>query len=539
MADLWVPSTARSAETLPGGSATAVEVARFLRRQGDDFVEVGATGHQRFGNWRAHSEADHVQQLRNGVDRIKAMREIADNDPVAFASLAAVDLLTRQVEWRVDPFSDKAKHRQQAEFLEEAMKDMTESWSDMVSEAMTMVPYGLSVLEVVMKKRKGANWDNPKKHSNFKDNKIGWARFAPRAPWTFLYWIYDDDNNLRGCIQLAAPTWREKPLDFARCLYCRPRKGLDNPWGVSALRGAYVPYFFLKRLREIEGIGIERDLTGLPIARIPSRYLSSNATEAEKVTLRAMETMVRNVRRDAQEGVVFPRDLDDKGNPEMEFELMTSGGTRAMNPHEVITRWEQRLASSLLTDFIMLGQGEGAGGSYALSADKSTLFKVAIETYLGVIADEINRKAVSRLARLNLWNTEELPQVVPGAVAKQDAAIVGAYLNQLAGSGAPIWPNPELHKWTLSLIDAPEPTDEVMAQAEATDQIGQLQGLGLDPAGLMFGSDPAEQEGEAPPEDASPGEAPPEGPAGRKPLVPPTPGGRPQRPPRVPAPVAR
>ena len=40
----------------------------------------------------------------------------------------------------------------------------------------------------------------------------------------------------------------------------------DNPEGRSILRNAYFSWYFEKKIAEIEGIGIARDLAGLPRA---------------------------------------------------------------------------------------------------------------------------------------------------------------------------------------------------------------------------------------------------------------------------------
>jgi hypothetical protein len=107
--------------------------------------------------------------------------------------------------------------------------------------------------------------------------------------------------------------------------------------------------------------------------------LHPNASEDDKATVEMFKKMVRNVRRDEQEGLVLPMDYDDNGNELYKFELLNSGGTRAINIDGAITRYEQRIAMTILADFILLGHEQT--GSYALSVNKTGIFRTALNSW--------------------------------------------------------------------------------------------------------------------------------------------------------------
>jgi len=46
----------------------------------------------------------------------------------------------------------------------------------------------------------------------------------------------------------------------------------------SILRNAYTSYEYVNNLQSIEAIAVERELAGIPVARIPAEYLSGDAT---------------------------------------------------------------------------------------------------------------------------------------------------------------------------------------------------------------------------------------------------------------------
>jgi hypothetical protein len=66
----------------------------------------------------------------------------------------------------------------------------------------------------------------------------------------------------------------------------------NNPEGRSMLRTAYRSWRNKKRIEEIEGVGIERDLAGLPIARIPGKFFSKDADADEKAVLAGWQKLV-------------------------------------------------------------------------------------------------------------------------------------------------------------------------------------------------------------------------------------------------------
>ena len=58
-------------------------------------------------------------------------------------------------------------------------------------------------------------------------------------------------------------------IPMSKALLFRTKSRKNNPEGRSILRNAYRSWYFKRRIQEIEGIGIERDLAGLPVMHGP------------------------------------------------------------------------------------------------------------------------------------------------------------------------------------------------------------------------------------------------------------------------------
>lgn len=451
-------------------------------------VELGATGLKRSAGYL---NEEFLPALK-GRKAVGIYREMSDNDPIIGALLFAVDRLLRQLEWRVEPASQSKEDKDAAEFLESCMEDMSHTWDDFISEILTMLPYGWSMHEVVYKKRVGPWEKDAKKRSKYTDGKIGWRKIPIRSQETLQRWVFDDTGGVKAMIQLAPPKYETTVLPIERCLLFRVTTIKNNPEGRSFLRNAYRPWFYKKRLEEIEGIGVERDLAGLPVAKVPHDYLSAKKGTDKAKMVDAFRKMVRSVRRDEQEGIVIPAAYDqDTKQPLFDFNLLTSGGSRSFNTSEIIQRYEQRMLMTVLADFIMVGH-EGTG-SYALHTDKSGLFRASINSIAQAIADVLNRYAVPRLFAVNGMKLEKLPEFKPGDVDPPDLTQLGQFMGAMASAGVQWFPDPELEKFIRSAARLPDLDESKEASLETQQKQADIMAVANQKMQMMQMKQQAEQ----------------------------------------------
>lgn len=431
-----------------------------------DATSLGTTGLRQYGGYLAE---EFLTQLR-GWNGARVYREMADNDAIVGAVLFAVTRLVRQVEWRVQATDDSAEAEAAKAFVEEVMADMSTSWSSVIAEICSMFVYGFAPLEIIWKRRGGMDAADAARRSAYSDGKIGIRALSLRAQNTVLRWDIDtDDGSIDGLWQQP---W-SGPMAYIpieKLLLFRTTEEKNNPEGRSLLRSAYRSWWNKKRIEEIEGIGIERDLAGLPVARIPGEYFDPSMSQYAP-QLEAWKRLVTQIRRDQQEGVLIPSDTDANGKPLFDLQLLSTGGTRSFDTTQVIDRYSRAIASSVLADFIFLGQG--ATGSFALSSDKTELFATAIGAYTKAIAETFSRHLLPRLWALNGMDYAVMPTIVPGDLERADLAKLGDFLAKLTAAGAQLFPDRELENHLRQEAGLPLAPEDGEAEPDANQPEGE------------------------------------------------------------------
>lgn len=214
----------------------------------------------------------------------------------------------------------------------------------------------------------------------------------------------------------------------------------------SVLRTAYRPWYFLRNIQNIEGIGVERDLAGLPMLEAPEGTDIWDQNDPSMVSVRQQaQNLVSSIRRDEQEGIVVPSGW--------KLSLLSTGGRRQFDTTAIVTRYETRIATSVLADLVMMGQQ--TVGSYALAVTKKDLFAASLGAYLDIVASQFNSETIPRLWRLNQFKGP-MPKLMHGAVETVDLDTLGNYIMRLGQSGAPIdWET--VLPWAMEQGGIPKP----------------------------------------------------------------------------------
>lgn len=444
-----------------------------------DFREVGATGLKRFSGFIYDEFLPELTQWAGA----QTYKEMAWNDATVAAVLFAIKSLCRRAKWLVEPASPSGADHEAAEFLETCMNDMAVTWVDLINEVLTMLEYGYCVEEVVYKRRCGDVFD-PAMRSKYADGRIGWRKFSIRSQDTIYRWQFDDHGGIQGVEQIAPPHYYRVTIPVEKFLLFRTRVDRNNPEGFSILRPAYRSWYIKHQIENIEAIGVERDLAGLPVALVPPEILSQNASGSQKQLLSTIKAIINNIRRNEQEGVIFPLDYDAvTGKPRYELKLLSTGGTRQFDTSAVINRWDQRITMSMMADFLLLGQDKV--GSYALSETKTTLFSTAIGSFLDIIADVFNNYAVPRLFALNDFVITDYPKIKHGDLGHVDIGNLGKYIQALAQAGMPLFPNNELEKHLCEVAGLPtgalaETAEHPSLMISQTAQAGRQEEIAAD-----------------------------------------------------------
>ena len=420
-----------------------------------DLSELGSTGLKQAGG-TVYEEFLVALRSQNGQ---RVYREMADNDPVIGSILYAIEKVIVRLDWRIDPYLEpnsegapKDKDVETADFIESCLHDMSDSWDTTLESILSMLPYGWSFHELVYKRRNGPEGKDSSRRSNYKDGKIGWRKFAIRGQDSLTRWHIGEDGGIEGLTQNDPSGGGTHTIPIEKGLLFRTTTNKNNPEGRSLLRNAYRPYYFKKRIEEIEAIGIERDLAGLPVAYVPPEYLSSTATTAQQAVLASIVDIVQNIKRNEQEGVVFPAQYDESGKKLFDLTLLSTGGNRQFDTDKIVARYDQRISMSVLSDFILLGHEQV--GSFALGTVKMDLWSMAVDAIAKNIATTVNQYAIPRLLRLNGMDVSRLPFLTYGEVAHIDLTEISNYVTNLANAGI-IITDPNLEDYLRQLGGLP------------------------------------------------------------------------------------
>lgn len=406
----------------------------------------------------------------------KVYQEMSSNDAIVGGCLYLIETLIRTAKWHVKPATDDAGDVEAADFVESCMFDMQDqTWDDFICDALSMLTYGFSFHEIVYKVRRGPLEKDPKFKSNYVDGKFGWQELPIRSQSTLSEWTYDENTNkvLEFVQDPSIVGLKGDPIKIpvASNLLFKTKASRGNPEGWSILRRAYRSWYFKRYIEELEGIGVERNLAGIPtLAPPPDVNLFDSHNDEMVKMLEWAQQMVNELRQDRNHGVVLP-------STDWELKLLgAEGSSKAMDTDTIIRRHESRIAMSMLSDVLILG-GDRTG-SFALAETKYNTFITSLQTIANSIAAVLNSKAVPKLFAVNNWTVEKLPQIVVDDIQVPGIKEIALLLRSF---GTDFTKNQKLFNFVLELMNAPELTEEefnayLKLQTENTKKPGDPNG---------------------------------------------------------------
>ena len=416
--------------------------------------------------------ADEFLPELRGKKAIRKYREMRDNDSTIGAVMYATEQVLRDVDLKVMPANDSAEAKKEAEFVESVLDDMDHTLDDHIAESLSNLSYGFAWFEVIYKRRNGPTERSDKKRSKYSDGRMGVRKIAIRAPWTISRFDVDQQTgDVKGIYQDGSGYNNSNYIPTRKSLYYRTTTINGDPAGRSILRNAYTSYEYVNNLQSIEAIAVERELAGIPVARIPAEYLSGDATASQSGFVNNLQSILRDVKFNEQGYIILPSDTypDKDGAPTnqklVDVELMSSSGSRNIDIDPIVRRYQHDIARSVLSEFLMLGGGNT--GSYALSKSKTDLFLRALESYIQAIVDVLNKQLVERLWELNGLNYDLMPTIVAGDVAPHDLREIAAFLRNLNGADINVSDHPEVIQDLMDIAELkydPESTQQPKEQ---------------------------------------------------------------------------
>ena len=124
------------------------------------FTPQGRIGQYRYGGVFYE---EFLRELR-GPKGVEVYKEMSENDEIVSAILFAIEMLMRQTTFSIERAGEMEADKRAAQFVEECMHDMQDSWTSTLSEILSFLTFGWSYHEIVYKRRMG-HTKNPKTNS--------------------------------------------------------------------------------------------------------------------------------------------------------------------------------------------------------------------------------------------------------------------------------------------------------------------------------------------------------------------------------------
>lgn len=354
------------------------------------------------------------------------------------------DNLISKVTWRVvPPPNPTEKEKQDTEFINQCLQDMQTPLRRVVKDALSSNIYGFSVLEKVFYKRTKSNG------SLYDDGKVGIKKIAHRNQESIKNFVFSaDGNDVIGVKQSLAGAngnrYTQAKTDVViprnKFILITAGRNREDPYGVSPLRDAWLSYTYLVLTEEAEATGLQRDLSGTPLLRIPSQYLSADASPEQKQLYEGFKNIIRNIQVNNQSGLILPSDQSQETKSYLfDFNLLeNTGNGKNFATDKIKQYFQNQIYTSLGADVLLLGSSSSSGGSYALATVKNTLTGAKTELILDEIVESFNQDLIRHLYELNGMDATRMCKLDYENLHTPDLDIISRYGQRLlAVSGIP------------------------------------------------------------------------------------------------------
>lgn len=428
-------------------------LGRWIRRRGERPNAPGAARELGWGGAPIFSGVvvDEYNPDLRGRQALRTAEKMRRSDAQVRAVEQAVSLPIRATAWRVqEPEGAGAAEREAAALLRENLfGGMEESWDDLLREACLAIYFGFRVPELVWEERGGLLW---------------LARVASRSSELLERWLYDDEGRLVGYLYAGSRPVGEGLRDSAgggsryervavpleKTLHFVYDRQHDSPQGFGLWRSMYPHWYFKQALYRIVGIGIERNLLGVPVA-VRSDTAQTDDTEHMLEVLRRL--------RAAEDGaMVVPAGWD--------LQWFESRRT-LVDAMPFLQHHDAKIAQAALAQFLNLGQQ--AVGTQSLAETHACLFMDALDAAARWIEQTLNGQLLRRWCRLNYGGCPlgglRPPRLVHRRIAARDPGAWSEALSQLAAGGL-LHAGPEDEEHVRDLLELPAVPREQLARRE-------------------------------------------------------------------------
>ncbi len=364
-----------------------------------EYAEVSAPALKLLGvrglkNLGGRIQEEYLAALRSWSVEVKHYLEMRDDATIG-TLLDAIKLPLLAADIEAIAASEDGVDVKAADFLRANLFGMTgQSWRAHMTDALECLDFGYFVGEMVLEKRE--------------DGRLWLRNIDPRGQETLEQWQFDvdDPDKAVAYIQRDPDTGKLLTVPLEKCVHVTWQGRKGNPQGKSVLRAVYRPWRFCKDMENLEGIGVERDVGGMPVLELPEGYVDTGASETSD--LGKIKAALKALRIDEASYMIIP-----PGS------TLTAYGSvaKAYDIGAIIERKQKEILGRFFAQFLKLGMAEV--GTQALVKGSQDFFMLALISIEQTILEAWNGQLVPYLFKYNDFGVKQLPQITwanPGQV---------------------------------------------------------------------------------------------------------------------------
>lgn len=415
---------------------------RAITQQKGEALVSKVIGDKGLKNLAGRIDEEYDKLLRSWDDTIDYYIEM--NDDITISTLmSAINLPLLSAEFNTEPASDSLADQAASDWLWDTMNNMErQTWRSHVIDMLEAPKFGFALGEIVLEKRK--------------DGRLWIKNIDPRGQETLYKWEFDDFDSTTAFVQRNPDGGKIVSIPIQKTVHMvfNGRKG--NPQGRGMFRVLFRTWRFLKNLENLEGIGLERNVGGMPVATLPIEPLS-----ADDIT--ALKAALRDLRMDEEAYLILPNGLEI--NP-------YSGTINVAQMGMVIDRKQKEILQLGFAQFIKLGMGDV--GTQALVKGSQDFFSLGLQAIQQQFLDTWNSQLVPFLFRFNehtfpgMTGFPKITWADPGKVDIE--AVLNSY--NIAASIKAMTPTKQDEEHFRGLLDMPDLPDGVGDQDRSADSAG-------------------------------------------------------------------
>ncbi len=446
------------------GLINALGGGRRFRREVPPTEEVGTSGAYATGGFLYSTERN---PKAKGDQKWLTYSDLLANVAIVAAGVRAYLNLLAKSSWNLVPAdveeSEMEASQEAADLVHDVINDMERPWSRVVRRSGMYRFYGFGVQEWTAKARD--------------DGSIGMLDVAPRPAATINRWALDDAGNVLGMTQRHPKSGREVFLPRDKVIHIVDDALSDSPEGVGIFRHLIEPNHRLKRYQELEAIGFDQDLRGIPIGRAPYGKLKERvdngeltAAQRQKI-VQPLEDFISNHINNLELGLVLDSQtyLGQGENEavsssfEWDVSLLTGSSTSASAVAAAISRITWEMATVMGVQGLLLGSG--GAGSLALGRSYAEQFALLVDSGLLELAQAYEHDLVPMILLLNGIDQRFAPTFATQQTNHLDVEQVTGSLRDMSDAGAPLDPDDPAINAVRDMVGLPQVDLEARAEA--------------------------------------------------------------------------